>query len=131
MAYRNTRHPLGPAHPGSLADLRVLTKENAADLVLTNILHHALAAILKNNDLSVHRMVNPIYDGNAVTDPYHSADFLLLSDSTIVILNLTLDNGDNILRTDCAHTKTPILLQPDAAPEAYFADCNHIPHPPL
>ena len=80
----------------------IMSKQDTADLIFTDILYHTLHAIIEYYDFTIHCMVNTVYSSNSITDPYYITS-LTACFVPIEILNLTLDNGDNICCTNCAH----------------------------
>ena len=66
LAYRHAGTLMGTHSGRTLVDLAILTKQDATDLVLLNILDHALDPGVKHHDLAVHGVVHTVNGGNAV-----------------------------------------------------------------
>ena len=75
----------------------------------TDILDHALDSVFKYNDLSIHGMINTIYNGNAIAYPDHRTSLINLSCMSVIVFDLALDNGDDLLRTDCTPSNNSYL----------------------
>ena len=94
VSHGNSRHPSGTDCLCALADLRLFSKENAADLILSYILHHPLQAVFKYQDLTVHGVVYAVDIGDAVAHPSHHADLLAFK---ICVLQTALQDADDAL----------------------------------
>ena len=63
----------------ALTDLCVTSEQDTSDLIFPDILNHSLQACFKSHDLSVHRVINPIYGSDSVSYGDDSAYFTVLA----------------------------------------------------
>ena len=102
LAYRHAGTLMGTHSGRALVDLAILAKQDATDLVLLNILDHALDPGVKHHDLAVHGVVHTVNGGNAVAYANNLAHFLVIL-VKVVIGDLLAENGYDLIRTDCCH----------------------------
>ena len=84
----------GPHHFGSFFDPCIFSKQNDADLVSSDILHHTLQTILKGNNLAVHRMINAVDIGDSVTD-IDDRTCLLVPGNCVIVLYFFFQNRND------------------------------------
>ena len=84
----------GSRHTGALSDRTLLIKEDGADVVAADVLHHALDAVLKEDNLAVLGMLEAFDRHDAVAGRLHEADLVLLCDDLEVIHRRAQDRHD-------------------------------------
>ena len=96
ISNRNSGFLFGSCYFGSFLDPCITAKQNDTDLIFSDILYHTFYAVLKDNDLTIHRLVNSIDSGNSVTNPDDMTNFPILR-LKIVIFDFFFQDGNNIL----------------------------------
>ena len=96
ISNRNSGFLFGSCYLGSFLDPCITAEQNDTDLISSDILYHTFYAVLKDNDLTIHGLVNSIDSGNSVTNPDDMTNFPILR-FKIVIFDFFLQDGNNIL----------------------------------
>ena len=85
VANGNTRLLSCPGNLRSLTDPGITSEKDTAHAVAADILHHTLQSVVKDDNLSVHSVIDPVNSGNSVSHRDDSANLLVPADLIIIL----------------------------------------------
>ncbi len=95
VTHRNTGAFTGSDAPAAFYDIAFIIKKDDTHAIPGNVLHHALHAVVKQDHLTIHGMIQAVHLHNAVTHGDDKADFPFLR-LQIEVGNGIPQDGDNV-----------------------------------